>query len=88
MAKMDDSFEIEEDLWSSPLMNYKSPFEDYKDLYDDYGASRSSKIPVFTFERRKYFDKFVQMLLSFETLDQRMLFLCSFEVKTEDLLNM
>ena len=29
------SAELEEDLWSSPLMNYSSPFDDYKELFSD-----------------------------------------------------
>ena len=40
----------QEELWSSPLMNYRSPFDDYKDLFDDY--ERPSKIPVFTFDSK------------------------------------
>ena len=42
--------ELEEDLWSSPLMNYSSPFEDYKDLYADIAAPprRSSSSSSFT----------------------------------------
>ena len=39
------SAELEEDLWSSPLMNYSSPFDDYKDLYSnipDIAGARGS----------------------------------------------
>ena len=49
------SAELEEDLWSSPLMNYSSPFDDYKDLFSSIGevvthrsssSSGSTRLPV------------------------------------------
>ena len=48
------SAELEEDLWSSPLMNYHSPFDDYKELFASIaesthrssGSSGSSRLPV------------------------------------------
>lgn len=42
--------QLEEELWSSPLMNYRSPFDDYKDLFKDIGETSarhsSSRLPV------------------------------------------
>lgn len=42
--------ELEQELWSSPLMNYSSPFDDYKDLFADIEAApsrhSSSRLPV------------------------------------------
>lgn len=56
------SAELEEDLWSSPLMNYSSPFDDYKDLFSNIpetpsphkssgyrsssSSTKSSRLPV------------------------------------------
>lgn len=43
--------ELDKELWSSPLMNYKSPFDDYKDLFEDIYDTPSrhtstSRLPV------------------------------------------
>ena len=29
------TIEVEEELWSSPLMHYTSPFDDYKELFNE-----------------------------------------------------
>lgn len=37
--------DVEEELWSSPLMHYTSPFDDYKELFDDIENDQVFKFP-------------------------------------------
>ena len=55
----DNGEELDGELWSSPLMNYKSPFDDYEDLFADIytntrRVSSGSRLPVL-FEKGMFY---------------------------------